>query len=71
VPVSDACNTRLQPPAPHFRELLGAAARDQSLADLYADGFAHPDRFWAIVSSPERTAALLAERGHRPSAAAV
>jgi 2-polyprenyl-6-methoxyphenol hydroxylase-like FAD-dependent oxidoreductase len=71
VPVSDACNSRLQPPAPHFRELLGAAVRDQSLADLYADGYVHPDRFWAIASSPERTAALLVERGHRPPAAGV
>lgn len=67
VPVSDACNARLQPAAPHVRELLGTAARNQSLADLYADGYVHPDRFWEIVSSPERTAAVLLEHGHQPS----
>ena len=60
VPVSEAANARLQPPTPHFRELLAAAARDQRVADVYADGYNHPDRFWAIASSPGATAALLA-----------
>lgn len=64
VPVSDACNARLQPAPPHYRELLAAAARDQSIADLYGHGYNHPDQFWEIASSPERTAALLGERGH-------
>ena len=32
LPVSDAANARLQPPTEHFRELLGAAARDQAIA---------------------------------------
>ena len=65
VPVSDAANARLQPPAPPFRELLGAAARDQAVADVYADGYNHPERFWAMASSAERTATFLAERGHQ------
>ena len=59
VPVSDAANARLQPPTLHFRELLMAAARDQAIADVYGDSFNHPERFWAIASSAERTAAFL------------
>jgi hypothetical protein len=72
VPVSDAANARLRPPTPHFRELLGASARNQAVADVYADGYNHPDRFWAIASSPERTAAFLGEldRQEFPTAAA-
>lgn len=62
VPVSDAANARLQPPAPHVRDLLGAATRDHALADVYASGYNHPDRFWSIASSPERTADLLTAR---------
>ena len=71
VPVSDACNARLQPPAPHFRELLMAAARDQGVADLYAEGFSHPDRFWAIAGDADRTTAFLRARqsSDRPVAA--
>lgn len=59
VPVSDAANARVQPPSPEFRALLGAAARNQAVADAYGDGYCHPDRFWAIASSAERTAAFL------------
>jgi hypothetical protein len=62
VPVSDAANARLQPPSPQFRELLATATRDQRIADVYAEGFSRPDWFWAIASSPERTAAFLRER---------
>jgi hypothetical protein len=69
VPVSDASNARLQPPSAHYRELLAAAARDQTIADFYAEGYSHPDRFWAIASSAERTAAFLKERGWQPIAA--
>jgi 2-polyprenyl-6-methoxyphenol hydroxylase-like FAD-dependent oxidoreductase len=61
IPVSDACNARLQPPPPHVAQLLGTAAQHQSVADLYALGFHHPDGWWRIVSSVERTAALLAD----------
>jgi hypothetical protein len=62
VPVSDASNARLRSPAPHFRELISAAARDQAVADLYADGYNHPDRFWAIAGDAGRTAAFLRAR---------
>jgi 2-polyprenyl-6-methoxyphenol hydroxylase-like FAD-dependent oxidoreductase len=71
VPVSDAANARLQPPTEHFRELLGAAARDQAIADVYAHGYNHPDWFWAIASSAERTADLLRERGRQGRSSAL
>jgi 2-polyprenyl-6-methoxyphenol hydroxylase-like FAD-dependent oxidoreductase len=69
VPVSDACNARLRPPEPHFLELAKSAGRHQSVANLYSDGFNHPDGWWAIVSSPERTAALLAQFNEAGAAA--
>ena len=59
LPVSAACNARLKPPPPHVGRLLDAAARHQVLADLYAFGFNHPDRYWDIVSSEDRTDALV------------
>ena len=59
LPVSDACNARLKPPPPHVGRLLGAAARHQALADFYAFGFNHPDRYWEVVSNEDRTDALL------------
>jgi hypothetical protein len=40
---------------------LGGAARHQELADFYAFGFNHPDRYWEVVSSEGRTDALLHE----------
>jgi hypothetical protein len=57
--VSDACNARLKPPSPHVGRLLDGAARHQAVADFYASGFNHPDRYWEVVSSEDRTAALL------------
>lgn len=59
LPVSDACNARLSAPPAHVQRLLGAATRHQVLADLYGFGFNHPDRYWEIVSSEERTDALV------------
>ena len=59
LPVSDACNARLKPPPPHVGRLLAGAAEQQRLADFYAFGFNHPDRYWEVVSSEERTDALL------------
>ena len=56
-----AQNVKLLMPEPHFLELLKGAARHQALANIYSDGFNHPGRFWATVSSSERTAALLAQ----------
>ena len=71
VPVSDASNARLQPPTPHVRQILGVATHDQAIANVYADGYNHPDRFWAIASSPERTAAFLNEFERQRSSATV
>jgi hypothetical protein len=55
LPVSDACNARLQPAAPHVQQLFGAAAQRQAVADLYAYGFNYPDNYWRILSDPART----------------
>ena len=55
LPVSDACNARLMPPAPHLGDLLAAAAQHQAVADFYTGNFNHPDRFWHIASRPDRT----------------
>jgi hypothetical protein len=55
LPVSDACNARLVPPAQHVLALLAAAAQHQAVADFYAGSFNDPDRFWHIASRPERT----------------
>lgn len=71
VPVSDAANARLRAPTPHFRELLATASRNQAVADVYADGYTRPDRFWAIASSAELTAALLADLDSPARTAAV
>jgi 2-polyprenyl-6-methoxyphenol hydroxylase-like FAD-dependent oxidoreductase len=61
LPVSEACNARLQPPPAHVGRLLGAASHHQPLADLHALGFQHPDRYWGLLSSPDRTNTLLEE----------
>lgn len=62
-PVATMCNARLRPPPPHIVALMAAAAQHQPLADAYARGFNHPDWFWDIVRSPERTAAFLRQHG--------
>jgi 2-polyprenyl-6-methoxyphenol hydroxylase-like FAD-dependent oxidoreductase len=64
-PVTEACNARMRPPAPHAAQLLAAAAQHKSIANLYADGFHNPARFWELVSSPERIAALIEQVGSR------
>jgi 2-polyprenyl-6-methoxyphenol hydroxylase-like FAD-dependent oxidoreductase len=58
LPVSDACNARLMPAPPHVVDLLMAAAQHQPVADFYAGGFNHPDRYWHIVSRPDRTQSI-------------
>ena len=58
-PVTESCNARLRPPTPHAARLLAAAAQHKAIANVYADAFHNPARFWEIVSSPERTAALI------------
>jgi hypothetical protein len=69
-PVTEICNARLDRPAPHALQLLAAAAQHKAIANVYADGFHNPARFWEIVSSPERTAALIEQFGS-PSTVAV
>jgi Styrene monooxygenase A putative substrate binding domain len=64
-PITEACNARLRPPPAHAVELLVAAAYNKTIADAHATGFNHPDSFWEIVSSPERTAAFLTQCGWR------
>jgi len=51
----------LQPAPPHVAKLLVAASCHQALADFYAFGFNHPDRYWEIVSSEQRTESLLGQ----------
>jgi hypothetical protein len=60
LPVSEYSNSRLRSPKPHAVELLGAAARQQAIANEYTSSFNHPDRFWKMLSSRDRTAAFLA-----------
>jgi flavin-dependent dehydrogenase len=59
LPVFEYSNARLRPPEPHFAQFLGAAARHQAIADVFVNGLNRPNRLWEIVSSPERTAALI------------
>ena len=37
----------------------GIDATIQALADFYAFGFNHPDRYWDVVSNEARTEAML------------
>ena len=59
-PITAGTNARLGPPQPHLLQVLQAAARDQVVADGYAWGFNHPDRFWSAMASAEGAAAFLA-----------
>jgi hypothetical protein len=68
-PVTEACNARLRPPAPHAAQLLAAAAQHKSIANLVADGFHNPARFWELVSSPTRVAELIEQVGSSRQAA--
>jgi 2-polyprenyl-6-methoxyphenol hydroxylase-like FAD-dependent oxidoreductase len=63
LPVSELCNSQLQPPKPHAVELLVAATHNKAIAKIYANRGNYPDRFWEIVSSPERTADFLRRFG--------
>ncbi len=69
LPVSEYSNSRLRPPQPHMAELMFAATHNQATADAFVNSVNHPDRYWKITSSPERTAALI-ERFGRPGAMA-
>jgi len=68
-PVTEACNARLRPPSPHAAQLLAAAAQHKSIANLFADGFHNPARFWELVSSPTRIAELIEQAGSSRQAA--
>lgn len=59
-PATEWGNAFLLPPPEHVQALLAAASRSQALADAFATNFSHPDRQWAILSSPEATARLIA-----------
>jgi hypothetical protein len=56
-------NAFLQPPPPHAIELLVAAAQNRAIADAFVTNFNHPDRMWAVLSSPAATAAFIAGSG--------
>jgi 2-polyprenyl-6-methoxyphenol hydroxylase-like FAD-dependent oxidoreductase len=56
-------NAFLQPPPPHAIGLLVAAAQNQAIADAFVTNFNDPDRMWAVVSSPDATAAFIASGG--------
>ncbi len=60
-PVTEGTNARLRPPQPHMLQLLHSAAQSQTVADMYAWGFNHPEHFWAAVSTPEQTEIFLAD----------
>jgi 2-polyprenyl-6-methoxyphenol hydroxylase-like FAD-dependent oxidoreductase len=62
-PVTEWSNFMLLPPPPHIIDLLAAAARNQTIADGFADGFADPLPTWELLRSPERVAAFLDAQG--------
>jgi 2-polyprenyl-6-methoxyphenol hydroxylase-like FAD-dependent oxidoreductase len=53
----------LEPPPPHVRDLMTAAATHQPLADHIASNYGHPHRAWDDIRTPERTAALMHRLG--------
>jgi hypothetical protein len=59
-PVVHFNNALLAPPPPHVQAILGAAWQDQSVADAFANNFAHPDAMWRAIATPERAQAFLA-----------
>jgi 2-polyprenyl-6-methoxyphenol hydroxylase-like FAD-dependent oxidoreductase len=61
LPVSAAAAARLRPAAPHVLQFMAAASRSQAVADAYGQGLNEPDKFWEVISSPDRTADLLAQ----------
>jgi len=60
----DWTNAILNPP-PHVLELIGAMSQDKAVCDAYTQNFNHPDRQWAALASPERTAAFIARHASR------
>jgi 2-polyprenyl-6-methoxyphenol hydroxylase-like FAD-dependent oxidoreductase len=62
-PAAEWTNAFLQPPPPHAIGLLVAAAQNPAIADTLVTNFNHPDRQWAVFSSPDATAAHIASFG--------
>jgi hypothetical protein len=58
--VTEWSNAFLQPPPPHVVGLLVAAAQNPAIADAFADNFSYPKQQWAVLSSPDATAAFIA-----------
>ncbi len=67
--VADYTNMMLQPPAPHRLDFMVAAARRQAIADEHVNNFDAPARNWAILATPEGTAAFLHRHGVVPAPA--
>ncbi|MFS8072024.1 MAG: monooxygenase, partial [Byssovorax sp.] len=64
--VTEWTNAFLQPPPPHAIGLFVAAAQNQAIANAFADNFNHPKKQWAVLSSPDATAAFIASFGAAP-----
>jgi 2-polyprenyl-6-methoxyphenol hydroxylase-like FAD-dependent oxidoreductase len=60
---ADWTNLMLGPPPPHLLALLEAMSQHQGLADEFTHNFGHPDRQWAVLATPRRTARYLAAHG--------
>jgi len=65
--VTEWTNAFLQPPPPHAVSLLVAAAQNPAIANAFADNFNHPKRMWAVLSSPDATAAFIASFDAAPA----
>ena len=48
-------------PEPHLFALVGAMSQSRALVDDFTENFNYPDRQWEHLSSPEATAAYIAE----------
>lgn len=60
-PVVAWTNAMLQPPPQHVIDLLIGAAQNQAIADRFVSFFEYPQQAWDLISSPERTQALLSQ----------
>ena len=59
-PVVNWSNALLGPPPDAMVEVLGRAGADRRIADRFVENFNRPEEMWAMVGSPESTAAWLA-----------
>lgn len=65
-PIAAWSNGMLMPPPEHIIGMLVAAAQHQPVADAFVRFFEKPNTAWGVMSSPESTAAFLAEHGWQP-----